>query len=265
MLDRAPPLTQRGVRLALAVAAVTALSGHVAPSVDDNNRYLKLTPLADRVRLAYTVFYGELPGRTERAAIDTDHDGAISEAEGHAFGLDVAAKVASSLVLDVDGKPTPVRWDTIDVGMGTPSAQAGSFSIDLVAYVCFDRAGGDHRVLVHDRFRLPHPGETEVRVEDSPGVRVERAHVGAAEDPSFDYRFIGPGGPLEDDGLELAYSAGDKAPRTADGRCRGPGGASAGAGRMAVVVAGVAIAVAAIAGALLLRRRRAAARAARVG
>ena len=48
------------VKTALAVVAVTLLSAHVAPSVDDNNRYLKVTPQADGVRLAYTGFFGEI-------------------------------------------------------------------------------------------------------------------------------------------------------------------------------------------------------------
>ena len=47
-------------KAALAVVAITLLSAHVAPSVDDNNRYLKVTPLHDGIRLAYTVFFGEI-------------------------------------------------------------------------------------------------------------------------------------------------------------------------------------------------------------
>ena len=45
---------------------------HVAPSVDDNNRYLKVTPSADRLRIAYTVFFGENQGRQMRAGLDTN-------------------------------------------------------------------------------------------------------------------------------------------------------------------------------------------------
>ena len=37
------------LKAALCVVAVTVLSSHVAPSVDDNNRYLKVTPAADRM------------------------------------------------------------------------------------------------------------------------------------------------------------------------------------------------------------------------
>src|SRR4051795_12424080 len=58
------------------VLGVTSLSwGHVAPSVDDNNRYLKVTPMADGIRFAYTVFFGEIPGASERKHIDANGDG----------------------------------------------------------------------------------------------------------------------------------------------------------------------------------------------
>jgi hypothetical protein len=201
------------------VVALTLLSGHVAPSVDDNNRYLKLTPLGDRVRVAYTVFFGEIPGASERRGLDANHDGRIDEAEAHAFGKRLAGEVAGALEVDIDGKVEPLRWTTIDVGLGTPEVTAGSFSVDLVAYPCLSTVRGKHRVLVRDRFRVPHPGETEAKVEDSPGVKIERAHVGPADDPGFDFRFAGPGGPIEDDGLEVIYVAGDTAPVASDGKC----------------------------------------------
>src|SRR6266545_4571338 len=73
------------LKTTLAVAAVTVLSAHVAPSVDDNNRYVKVTPLADGFRLAYTVFFGEIPGAAERPSIDTNRDSRIDDGEAKRF------------------------------------------------------------------------------------------------------------------------------------------------------------------------------------
>jgi hypothetical protein len=204
--------------LAITVAASTAVA-HVAPSVDDNNRYLKVTPGADRVRLAYTVFFGEVPGAQMRRSLDANHDGTISDDEGQAFANKLAAEVADALDVTVDGKQHPIRWATVAAGMGTPQIAAGSFSIDLVAWVCLPSVRGAHVVQLRDRFRLTRPGETELKVEDSPGVTIQHARVGRADDPSYDYRFAGPGGPLMDDGLDLAFVASDKAPLTGDGSC----------------------------------------------
>jgi hypothetical protein len=72
---------------------------------------------------------------------------------------------------------------------------------------------------LRDQFRIPRPGETEVKVEDSPGVTVTRARVGPADDPSHDYRFVGPGGPLSDDGLEVEWTAGPSSERVPNATC----------------------------------------------
>jgi hypothetical protein len=244
------------VRLTAVIAVtLTAVAGaHVAPSVDDNNRYLKLTPLGDRVRIAYTVFFGEVPGAIERRTIDTNRDGQISDAEGHTFGTRIAAEVAGGLEVELDGKIQALTWDSVDVGLGTPAVGAGSFSIDMVAFACLATARGHHHIVVRDRFRIPRPGETEAKVEDSPGVTIDKAHVGITDDPSHDFRFAGPGGPLSDEGLDLAFTAGPNAAVTPDATC----GQRPAAGSSAVVYVIVAVgALVLVAGAFVWWRARA--------
>ncbi|HSN25196.1 MAG TPA: hypothetical protein VLT45_02890 [Kofleriaceae bacterium] len=240
----------------LAVLALTLLSAHVAPSVDDNNRYLKLTPLGDRVRIAYTVFFGEIPGAQERRGIDANRDGQISQAEANSFGQRLADQVAANVELEIDGTRTPLSWQTIDVGMGTPEVAAGAFSVDLVAYPCLAKVRGRHRLVLRDHLRLTNPGETEVKVEDSPGVTIDHARIGAADDPSYDYKFVGALGPISDDGLDLQYNAGPKAPVTADGTCKA---ASSGGGSALpwLAGAGALVVVAGLLAFVLVRRRRA--------
>lgn len=241
------------------MVAITLLSGHVAPSVDTNNRYLKLTPLGDRVRLAYTVFYGQIPGASERAAIDTDHDGKISDAEARAFAGQLAAQVAAALAIEVDGAPVTVHWDEIDPGMNTPDVAAGAFSIDLIASLCLAHGPGHHVVRVRDRLALPRPGEAEARVEDSPDVTVERAHVGSADDPSHDYLFTGAAAPLADDGLELEFTVGANAVVAGDA-CQGSAAASAGGADRRLprwaILAGAAGALVLVLVLITVRRRR---------
>ena len=84
----------------LAVVAITLLSGHVAPSVDDNNRYIKVTPLRGGARLAYTVFFGENPGAAERPLLDTNRDGRIDPPESKVFGDHLAGQVLEALDVD---------------------------------------------------------------------------------------------------------------------------------------------------------------------
>src|SRR3954462_12679567 len=113
------------VGIAGLVGRVDVAAAHVAPSVGDNNRYLKLTPLGDRVRLAYTVFYGEVPGAGMRRTIDANHDGTIDDAESQAFGDQIAPELAAALDITVEGARQPVTWSQVVVGMGTPATAAG--------------------------------------------------------------------------------------------------------------------------------------------
>src|SRR5690348_13409378 len=110
LLLHVPARRHRGL---LAVVAITLLSGHVAPSVDDNNRYLKVTPLGDRVRLAYTVLFGQVPGATERRSIDANHDGQIDDAEAQAFADKIGSQVAATLDVDLDGAGQKVTWSIV--------------------------------------------------------------------------------------------------------------------------------------------------------
>jgi hypothetical protein len=250
---------RRDVVLVLAVTfAAGRAAAHIAPSVDDNNRYVKLTPAADRVRLSYTVLFGEVPGAQTRKTIDANHDGTISDDEASDFGAKIAAEVAPSLELTVDGKNQAVTWATVAVGMGSAETSAGTFSVDLVAWACLPAARGTHVILLRDRFRIPRPGETEIKVEDSPGVTIQHARVGTTNDPTHDYKFAGPGGPLADDGLDLEFTAGDKAPLTANGTCGATAdGSKRPPTRMIITLAaGIAFVLAMIAVIVTRRRRR---------
>ncbi|MBL9019901.1 MAG: hypothetical protein JNL83_37295 [Myxococcales bacterium] len=241
--------------LAITLAGLPA-AAHVAPSVDDNNRYLKITPGADRVRIAYTVFFGEVPGAKLRPSIDANRDGQISDDEAQAFGKKLSSEVAGALELTLDGATQPVVWTTVATGMGAPQVAAGSFSVDLIAFPCLASARGKHTLLLRDRFRVPNPGETEVRVEDGLGTRIGHTRIGAAADPAHDYKFVGPGGPLMDDGIEVAFAAADDAPLVGDGLCTGATDASGKKRIPRPLILGIAIALAAVLAYVVHRKQR---------
>jgi hypothetical protein len=249
-----------GAVLAAGLAGLAGLArpaaAHVAPSVGDNNRYLKLTPLGDRVRLAYTVFYGEVPGAELRRAIDANHDGAIDDTESQAFGGRIADELAAALELTVDGARRPVTWSQVVVGMGTPRTAGGTFSIDLVASICLTPPRGPHAIELRDRFQLAHPGETEIRFEDSPGVTIDHARVGDDGDPGIDYKIIGPTPVLGDagpaGGIALAFTAGPRAVVASDAACARPAPPGAPTG---VIIGAAAAALAILAGAVTIARR----------
>lgn len=219
------PLTrERGARrggcalaLALGLAAAAPASAHVEPSVDRNNRYLKVSPMGDRVRLAYTVLFGEKPGAAMRRRLDRDRDGQVSAAEADVLGRELAASLAPTLTIAVDGAPVVWSWARVDVGLGTPAVAAGSLSVDLIAWICTP-AGGAHRLALRDDHVLPEAGDSELRIEEGPGITLGARTLGGEPLDGLDASWTGTGGPIAT-GFELAYTAGPAATRPKDGRC----------------------------------------------
>lgn len=162
----------------LALGTAGRAPAHVAPSANENNRYLKTTLLPDAVRLVYTVYFGERPGAGERVRMDHDRDGIIDDAEKAAFGAALLEAIGPKLVVEVDGARTAARWTLADVGLGTPVTSGGSFAVDLVLRAPLpDPTRTSHTVYVEDRWPVPLPGETEVTIEAAPGVRPVASHL----------------------------------------------------------------------------------------
>lgn len=187
-----------GVVVATWAAAAAA---HVAPSNDDNNRYLKLAVAPARVRLAYTVFFGEVPGSAARRAMDADRDGVLTSGEQRAFAEQLARELAERVTLAVDERPVALRWQVPVVGGAEPGT-SGAFSVDLVATACLAPAL-QHRVWLRDAFALPRPGETEVRLEDGPGITLLEAKLGASRARGRLFRFAGAVPALAEPGLSF--------------------------------------------------------------
>ena len=198
------------------VLAERTASGHVQPSVNTNNRYIKTTVFADRVRLAYIVYIGEIPGQAARARLDRDGDGLLSESETAVFRDQWAARVRDALAVESGGVELPVVWSSTSVGLGDPRTSSGAFSLDLVAWLC--PPAGARSLRLVDTLVVPEAGESEVLAEESPGIEITRAEVGRTSGTRHTWN--GPVHPIKD-GLILEWRAGDDAP-PAPGRCAEP-------------------------------------------
>jgi len=196
--------------IAVALVATGPAAAHVQPSPNENNRYLKLTPLGDRVRLAYTIYFGESPGAALRREIDRNRDGSVDDDEAAAFGRRVAEEVRPAVSATLDGAPAVLAFTDVDVGMGTPEVRAGSFAVDLVGAICVPTRGA-HELVLRDEYALPIPGETELKVETGLGVTVDRVTLGGALVSGDDVRIRGIGGPLAT-GWSIKLTIGAAAP-----------------------------------------------------
>lgn len=201
----------------LVVALTAPVWAHVQPAVDENNRYIKVTPLGDRVRLSYTVFLGERPGAALRRRLDRDRDQELSDAETAPYGEELAGHVRTAVTVTIDGRPTPIAWTTVDVGLGTPAVSGGALSVDLVGWICTG-GGAAPRLTLHDTLVLDRPGDSELRLEDGPGVHFGERRLGGRPLDKLDATWTGSGGPLTE-GLEVTWRVDGAAPRPADGRC----------------------------------------------
>lgn len=174
--------SRTGLAGALVLGAVTAASpsvarAHNAPSPDTNNRYLKVEVGHGAARLAFTIYFGDLPGARQRKLLDRDHDGTIAPAEAAAFGDDLARQIAGSIAVELDGGKQS-GWKITDVGLGTPAVTGGAFSVDVELRAAIPP--GDHTLWIEDRLDLPTPGEAVLVVEPAPGVTMLAAHEGRA-------------------------------------------------------------------------------------
>jgi nickel/cobalt transporter (NicO) family protein len=77
------------------------------------NEYLGLTLANDRVEVVAVVDTAEIPTRQDRPSVDTDGDGAFSEAERAAFAARACSDVAAGLEVTVDSDR--LQWSVVPV------------------------------------------------------------------------------------------------------------------------------------------------------
>lgn len=191
---------------------------HVSVSEENNNRYVKLTPYADRVRLAYTVQYGNKPGRAMRANMDRNRDGTIADEEGRALTTALAEELRSALRIEIDAHVTPVHWQTVALGLGEPRTDGGAFAVDFIGWLCLGSPNGEHVLTIRDELRLPMPGETEVRIEDNLGISIVAAQIGELRNSAHEFKLLGEPAALVNPGLTLRFAADEQAV-IPDGQC----------------------------------------------
>lgn len=213
-----------GSALVLVTAMVSAGRAHVAPSENQNNRYIALAPLGDRVRLAYIVFMGEKPGALARQRMDSNGDGRLSKQEADRYAQSVATEVAARLDFTVDGRSVPIEWSSIDIGLGPPTVHGGAFAIDLVAWACLETGQVEHQLSLFDRFELPLPGESELSISDSPGITIDESRLGADPSPTRkrDFRWTGGPGLAKTDGYHMTFTVDPDLATFPSGSCPPP-------------------------------------------
>jgi len=212
-----------------------------------------VTLLPDTVRIAYTVFFGDRPGLIERRRIDANGDGLLDENEAKTFSTRLHAEIVPLIDVKIDGAPPGAPWRVADLGLGTPTTQAGAFALDLVLVAPIDPARETHTVWIEDRWKIPEPGETEVRIEESPGVHVVESHARRdGRGAVLDFKFLGHATTPGERGLFVSYRVDEAVRRTYLGKKPEGAQKTGGSSRMPIII-GVGTAVLLVIW-LLLRR-----------
>lgn len=162
---------------------------HPSFSQNENNRYIKLTAMTDRVRLAYTILYGPLPAVLARRQADANGDQRIDAREGDAFAAGRAAAVTEQLRVEIDGAAVPVDFVDVIAGLDDGLVTTAPFAVDLVAYLPV-AAGRQvaHKVTFDDRSELDRLGETELLIEEAADVRLVSSSRGSLQ-PTLETQF----------------------------------------------------------------------------
>jgi hypothetical protein len=94
----------------------------------------------------------------------------------------------------------------------------------MIAWLCLSSPKSQiaHSLVLTDTFQVPRPGETELRVVESPGVTIGRSTFGKEGKRSqLEFKWTGAGGPIATIGYHLDFETDPKtAPMANDGRCK---------------------------------------------
>jgi hypothetical protein len=151
------------------------------------NRYCKLVLEGPaRIRLVYTLLFGEGPALPGRKGVDLDANGRIDDREKHLLGKRAQSIVEAGLRLTLDGAPVPIgslgsSGSSGSLGsLGAPGIEVGlvgdavapePYSVDLSYAIELGDRPGPRELGIDDHVEVPSEGDTEVSIEETPGLR----------------------------------------------------------------------------------------------
>lgn len=162
--------------------------------------------MADRVRIVYTIFFGREPSATLRRDMDRNRDGMLSDSEIAAYATSLQAEVLTSTAATLNGRDVKIRWKPADVGMSDATTSGGAFSADFVGSVCLAQKSpkAEHTLVFTDSLVLSKPGESELRLDPAPGIRIARSVIGGREIGVAGHKWQGGPGPAAQ-GYQLGF------------------------------------------------------------
>ncbi len=146
------------------------------------NRFSRIEPAADGVRIVYVLDMAEIPAFQEQSKIDVDRDGRVSSDEHERYAASLAERVGRNLRLELNGSPMAPRL--IGHALSFPPGQGGLVTLRLDAVYLADLprgANGTVSLVLRDdneparigwREMVARPGaaDTEIRQASVPAT-----------------------------------------------------------------------------------------------
>jgi ABC-type nickel/cobalt efflux system permease component RcnA len=139
------------------------------------NHYDGLVAHPDRVEDTAVIDTAEIPTAQERASVDTNGDGHVSDAERAAYAVRRCAALAGALELRADGRPAPWRVAASDFGYrpGAAGLQTSRLTCQLTVPLDLGRRA---RITFVDGFAADRVGWHEITAAGS-GVHLDASPV----------------------------------------------------------------------------------------
>lgn len=141
------------------------------------NRYARIEPAADAVRIAYAIDMAEIPTFQEMSTIDRDRDGTVDDLERTAYLEFRVPELLRNLRLTVDGKPLPLRAESSALTFtdGQGGLQILRIDAALVAELPSDARGGVQEAAFRDSNYDNRVGWREVVVRGTEGAAIRES------------------------------------------------------------------------------------------
>lgn len=149
------------------------------------NRYSRLELMPGSVRIRYVLDMAEIPTFQEMSAIDTDRNGAVSDAENAAYRDKLAGDILRNLTLSAGGRP--VALSAAEKELSFPPGQGGLDTLRFSAWYEGVLPAGSAAAEYHDLNYRDRLGWKEIVVRGGPGIAVSGS-TASAEDQSDELR-----------------------------------------------------------------------------
>jgi ABC-type nickel/cobalt efflux system permease component RcnA len=139
------------------------------------NRYSRIEPGPDRIRVRYVLDMAEIPAFQEMAGIDLDRDGQVNSQEHASYLVNKAEELKRGLYLLVDDRPVPLQ--VVDQELSFPPGQGGlpTLRLSLGLQGQLRSSSGEQRLYYRDDNYAQRLGWKEIVVRPGAGVSLVNA------------------------------------------------------------------------------------------